>query len=424
MKKLLILMILTILTNLPVLAECGCGDEKFVQKSGEVKANKVIVRSLGIQTQIIKEQDVDEIIKTTGQIEPVLKNEFEINSPVQGIVRAVFVNLGDVVNQGQSILQIESPEISRLSAEIKQYEAEVELAKSNFEREEYLFEEGISAKKELEASKALFLSVEAKLIAAKNNLSILAGEAEKESGVFNLRSRKRGTIVEGGITAGEIINVNQILFKAVDLSTVWAGADIYEKDQRSLALGQKATVIVDGDPEKSYEGKVTYVGSVINNESRTLPVKVTIQNPYAGTINKLSLKPGAYIQMFIHTGKKKKSIVIPRTALVEGDKEGTEGKHDHLVYIKKEDKFIPRKIQVESHDSNYAEVLSGLNAGDVVVINGAYQLQYGEGDSENFHDIEHGHEPEKQDKSIPTYWVIGIGVLGLFIGILIGRRKK
>jgi hypothetical protein len=134
------------------------------------------------------------------------------------------------------------------------------------------------------------------------------------------------------------------------------------------------------------------------------------------------LKPGAFIQLVIHLNEMKKSVTIPRTAILDVDTQSKDGKHDHIVYIRKGNHFIPRKVEVESHDSSIVEVLSGLNADDEVVTNGAYQLQYGE--SEDSHDGDHGHGHEKENNGIPLWIVIGIGTIGLALGILIGKKKK
>lgn len=397
------------------------GHESFEKNNEEINSNKVVVRTLGIQTKKIIEKDVDDVIKTTGQLEPLPNNEFEVNSPVQGKIRTIFVNIGDYVSQGQPLVQVESPEITKLSNDVNQYEVELRLAKSIFAREKSLYKDGISAKKDFENAAANLLSVEAKLNGAKNSLSILTGvSTSSNDGVFNLFAQKQGTVTERNITAGQVVSPNQLLFKGVNLSSIWASADVYEKDQNKISVGQKVLIMLDGVSDKVFEGKVNYIGAVVNKETRTIPVKAILQNPYFGTINKLSLRPGAFIQMAIHTASKKKTVVIPRSALVGLDKEDNEEKHVHIVYVKEEDKFIPREVEVESHDSDTVEVISGLMSGDEIVVQGAYQLQYGKKNEESV---------DKKDlipKFIYTTPVQAIVLvfIALIIGFFLGKRKK
>ncbi len=409
MKKIIAILILFVF-SLPALSECGCGETKFKAANEKISANEIAKEAFNIETKKVEEQIVDEAIRTTGQIEEIPTNHFDINSPVQGKVQSVLVTLGDFVGVGKPLVVIQSTEIARLQAEISQLKAELELAKSNYEREQTLYEKSISPKKEFEAAKAILLSQEAKLNAAESNLKILTQQDITSQGTFTIKAQKAGTIVEKKVTVGQIVVPDELLFHGIDLSSVWASADIFEKDLAKVKLGQIVSVVLDGIPDKTYEGRITYVGSVINQDSRTLPVKTTLQNKDS------LLKPGAFLQFSVFTGEKKNSIIIPRTALVEVDKEGTEGKHSHIVYIKEDKKFIPRKIQVESHDSNNVEVVSGLKAGEIIVTNGAYQLQFGKKEEE--------HEHLKPEFNLPPYLVIIVGIVMLLIGFLFGRRKR
>src|SRR3989338_520758 len=400
MKKYLLLALFA-LSFLPSLAH---GDDiGFKAKFEKIPVEKVDVKGTGIETKEVKEETVDDAVRTTGQIEELPSSHFDVNSPVQGRVISVLVDLGTMVNAGQSLAVIQSTDIAKLQSELDQSEAELELA--------------------------------------KNNLKILTGQnGEAEEGTFTIRAPKAGTIVERDITVGQIINENQRLFHGYDLTKVWASADIYERDRTKVSQNQKAIVFVDGIPDKTFTGNISYIGSVIQSETRTLPVKALLDN------KENILSPGAFIQLHISTGKKKNSIVIPRTALVETDKEGTEGKHKHIVYLKKGGSFIPRKIEVEAHDTDTVEVISGLMAGEIIVTKGAYQLQFGEGghdEDEHGHDKtsaghkhsdsedEHSHEAESENhehvKREPIYqiWLITIGLLvTLILGFILGKRKS
>lgn len=427
MKNKLISILFLAFLALPSFAHGGDEAQDFKPKNKEVNVDKSVSKALGIKTQVVELKTVDETIITTGQIEEIPKNHFDINTPVQGTIASLLVDLGSKVGTGQPVVVIQSTEIAKLQAEIDQAKAELELAQSNFLREQALFEKGISAKKDFEASKALLKSTEAKLKALESNLKILTGlTTSDEQGTFQVESRKSGTIVERHVTVGQVIGANQLLFHAIDLSKLWASANIYEKDISKVSLGQKVFVSLDGSPKGSYEGKLTYIGSVIDEKSRTLPVKAELIN------TKDILKPGAFVQLVIHTNKKKDAILIPSKAIVDIDEEKDE-EHKHIVYIKEGDSYKPRNIKVIKHDKEYTEVISGLIAGDVLVVSGGYQLQYAEGKhvdgevSGEGHHKEHGHTHEHSKKESNTLGYIIPGIIGLVIGAfitLLFRRKK
>lgn len=406
------------------------GDEaqNFKPKNEEVNVDKMVSKAIGIKTEIVELKTIDETIVTTGQIEEIPKNHFDINTPVQGTVSSLLVDLGSKIGIGQSVAVIQSTEIAKLQAEIDQAEAELELAQSNFSREQTLFEKGITAKKDFEASRAFFKSTEAKLKALESNLKILTGLATSdEQGTFQIKSRKSGTVVERHVTVGQVVGANQLLFHAIDLSRLWASANIYEKDIGNVFLGQNVFVSLDGNPKETYEGKLTYIGSVIDEKSRTLPVKADLIN------TRDVLKPGAFVQLAIHTNKKKDAILIPSKAIVDIDEEKDE-EHKHIVYIKEGESYKPRNIKVVKHDKEYTEVISGLMAGEVLVISGGYQLQYAEGkhvDDEEAnnksHNKEYSHIHEHSKNENSSFMYILPGIIGLVIGAfitLLFRRKR
>src|SRR3989338_2595132 len=120
-------------------------DIGFKAKFEKIPVEKVDVKGTGIETKEVKEETVDDVVRTTGQIEELPSSHFDVNSPVQGKVISVLVDLGTMVNAGQSLAVIQSTDIAKLQSELAQSEAELELAKNRFDREQKLFEKGISA---------------------------------------------------------------------------------------------------------------------------------------------------------------------------------------------------------------------------------------------------------------------------------------
>ncbi len=409
------LLVIYISLILPILAH---GDDVGFQiKKETLPVDKVANEALNIQTAIVEELVIDDAVRTTGEIEEIPENHFDVNSPVQGKVISISVSLGDQVRAGQTLAVIQSTDVAGLQADIDQLGAELELAKSNFNRSKLLLEKGIIPEKDFQAAKAMLASQEAKLKASTSNIKILTqGSYGKEDGTFYLKAQKSGTIVEKKITLGQIISPNDLLFHGIDLNTVWASADVYEKDIAKVKQGQKVTATLDGISDKVFTAQLSFIDSVLNKDSRTLAVKAVINNSDG------LFKPGQFLQLTIHTGAKRNSVIIPRTALVEMDKSDVEGKHKHLVYLKIDNKYVPREIEVQSHDSNTVEVISGLKAGEELVTQGAYQLQYGEGEEE-----EHHHEKTSSNINLQAYFMplmILAVIVSLVAGYLFGKRKK
>src|SRR3989338_145915 len=102
-------------------------DIGFKAKFEKIPVEKVDVKGTGIATKEVKEETVDDVVRTTGQIEELPSSHFDVNSSVQGKVLSVLVDLGAIVQAGQALATIQSTEIAKLQSELDQSEAELEL---------------------------------------------------------------------------------------------------------------------------------------------------------------------------------------------------------------------------------------------------------------------------------------------------------
>ncbi|MDH4223403.1 MAG: efflux RND transporter periplasmic adaptor subunit [candidate division Zixibacteria bacterium] len=159
----------------------------------------------------------------------------------------------------------------------------------------------------------------------------------------------------GGTPLAQILNLDSI--KIV--------IQVIEKDISRVKLYQKARINLDAYPGKEFYGAVTLISPTLNNLTHTASVEITIPN-----LNHL-LKPGMFAEVELLIGKTEKLLLIPRYALLtEAGKK--------KVFIVKEGKAEVRWVEVGFSDGGFAQVESGLNLGDSLVILGQSQLQSGD----------------------------------------------
>jgi membrane fusion protein, heavy metal efflux system len=161
---------------------------------------------------------------------------------------------------------------------------------------------------------------------------------------------------------GEHTQSYQPLFSIGDLSSLWIQADIYERDLGRVAAGAPATVSVAASPRKSFTGKVTYVSSVLDRETRTAKARIEVANPEA------ALKPGMFATAAVATSAPEPVLQVPETALVLLQGQMT-------AFVSAEDGFVPRPVETGARRGGQIVVTSGLEPGDEVVVAGAYALK-------------------------------------------------
>lgn len=143
------------------------------------------------------------------------------------------------------------------------------------------------------------------------------------------------------------------MFDIVDLSSVWVLADVYEYELPRLREGQAATMTLSYWPGRSWKGRVTYVYPAVDEATRTVKVRLEFTNPGE------TLKPEMFAQVLIEG--------TPRTALVVPDDVVLDSGERKVVFLSPgEGQLVPREVTVGDQADGFAEVTSGLSAGDVV----------------------------------------------------------
>ncbi len=178
-----------------------------------------------------------------------------------------------------------------------------------------------------------------------------------------IKSPITGIITEKKGEPGEYTNPGTPLATVVDVNNLKAVVFVGEKDVYRLQLNQSAEVIADVMPNKSFTGTLSFI-SPIGDENHNYKVELTLTN------NKLQLKAGTFVKVNFNFGDNYQALQVPKLALAEGTK-------NPYVYIISGSKATKKTISTGREIGENIEVLSGLQAGDEVVINGHINLTNG-----------------------------------------------
>lgn len=189
------------------------------------------------------------------------------------------------------------------------------------------------------------------------------GATNNADGTFTVKAPIGGTIADREATLGESTeDAGKPLMTIQNNSSVWATANIYEKDLASVKVGQGVRVTVASLPNQTFQGSVAVIDPVVEGEKRTVPVKVALNNP-----NGL-LKPGGFAELEILTDRTTASVlVIPESAVVDA-------KGKPLVFVQNGNGFQPVEVRLGEASEGFVEVKQGLFEGDQVVTQRAPQL--------------------------------------------------
>ena len=182
---------------------------------------------------------------------------------------------------------------------------------------------------------------------------VKTGEAKR---TITFRSPVSGIVTEKKALQGMRFMPGEALYQVTDLSSVWVLADVFEQDIGLVKTGAKASVKINAYPDKTFDGKITYVYPTLKAETRTVPVRIELANP--GQL----LKPAMFSQVELQVGAKAPVLTVPDSAVIDS---GTR----RIVLVQlKEGRFEPREVKLGARSDNYVEVREGVKEGEQVVV--------------------------------------------------------
>ncbi len=356
----------------------GHEEEGHEREAGEiVELAPEAVRNAQIQTVEATSRALSTILTAPARITFSQTGVARVAPRVPGMLDQISVRLGQTVKKGAVLGWIESPELGRARADYLAAATRARAAEDNHRREKELLAKGITSEREMREAETASAAARGDLIAAEARLHALgltdedlerARLDDHPSARFPARSPIEGTVVEITGTIGQSVESTTHLFTVGDLSVLWVVLDVSESQLRHVAPGQQVDVSVEAIPGRRFEGRIEYVGDVVEVQTRTTEVRVAVPNPDR------ALKPGMFATAQVSAPSKATDglpsrVVVPREAV---QKMG----EAQVVFVPLgEGRFRPVKVETGSDSGKDVEILNGLEPGTTVVARGAFVLK-------------------------------------------------
>jgi cobalt-zinc-cadmium efflux system membrane fusion protein len=254
-----------------------------------------------------------------------------------------------------------APEIAGAQAQVAQARTARALAERVAARAAMLVRDGAGTEAERQQADAALVQAKNEEQRAVAALSAIGG-AHGESG-FQLRSPIAGTVVERNVSVGTQVHADQDqpLLTVADLSTVWVVADVYEQDLSRIHVGDDAVVKVVAYPDRTFTGKITYVGDTVDPQTRAARARVELTN------QDLILRPGMFASVEVK-GLGQGAAEVPTSALLAR-------RDQFFVFVTNSDgAYVQREVQIGEQHGQHTTILSGVKPGEQVVTEGAILL--------------------------------------------------
>jgi cobalt-zinc-cadmium efflux system membrane fusion protein len=243
-----------------------------------------------------------------------------------------------------------------------------ELARKSHEREKRLFDRGVGAQKAYLAAEADLAVATTNLQAAEKRLSVLGLTEEEVKGalpidpVITLLAPIGGKVLDHKAVLGGMVDPATDILTIMDPTVLWVDAAVYERDIARMKPGQEVAVAVPAYPGESFAGAVSFIGDVVDAETRTITVRSEVRNP--GN----RLKPGMFADVTFFLDDRRPVLAVPGAAILDNGDE-------KLVFLKIGESYVPQVVEVGVREQGYCEIVRGLEPGEEVVTTGNFQLK-------------------------------------------------
>ncbi|GGC62816.1 efflux RND transporter periplasmic adaptor subunit [Undibacterium terreum] len=351
-------------------------DKHDVEKEGEaIHFTDEQIKSAGISLAKAGPARISISSQLPGEIKFNEDRTAHVVPRLAGVVAAVPANLGQQVKKGQVLAVIASTQLSEMRSELLSAQKRQGLAQLNYEREKKLWQDKISAEQDYLQARQVLREAE---IATQNALQKLnaIGAGSASAGRLNryeLRAPFDGMIVEKHISLGEAVKEDAAVFTISDLSSVWAEISVPAGSLDVVSVGREAIVRAAGMNSVA-KGKISYVGSLLGEQTRTAKARVALDNPG------MAWRPGLFVTVDINAGDSEVSLAVLADAIQTVD-----GKP--VVFVKNGSGFIAQLVVTGRSDGKHVEILQGLQAGVSYAAAGSFAVkaEQGKGSAEHAH---------------------------------------
>lgn len=358
------------------------------------------VSKAGVGVSIVLERPIEESISANGEIvfDPTRVAHLSVRAP--GSVAVVYKTIGDAVEAGDILALIDAAQVGQAKTQLVTSMVQLQLRKKTVERlKPIATSDAVPQKSVVEAESAL-QEAEVALLSARQSLENLGFDLEgvantadsnkaaaelrflgiptelvaqlpvgsKTANLIPLRAPYRGVVVDSEISAGEVVDGSRSLFTIADPDKMWMLLHVRQEDAPFVQREQSVRFQTDGQSQ-SAEGKITWISPAIDEQTRTLQVRVALTNGSAG------LRDKTFGQGQILLRSEPKAVVVPKSAIQSTSDAQFIFVRDKNFFDKESPKFFHvRQVRLGATEGEFVELLAGALPGEVIATTGSNVL--------------------------------------------------
>lgn len=321
--------------------EAPAGAESTVEGYSVVSLPPARQQVIGVKLGTAEVRNLSGTTRTVGRVTVDERLRAQIRTKFEGYVEQLYVNFtGQPVRRGQPILSVYSPDLLATQQELI-----------------------LASRNRTPFGQTLYEAARRRLLlwdmsSGDIDRVVRTGQAQR---AVVLRSPGDGVVLTKNVVEGTRVMPDNTLYEIADLRRIWVLADIYESDLSQVQVGQPAQITVSALGGQMFAGRVTFASPTVNEETRTIAVRVELENPG------LLLRPEMYVDVVLQSGIGP-VLSVPESAVL---RTGVRS----IVFVARGDgQFEPREVQTGAKAGGYYEIRRGIVAGETVAVDANFLI--------------------------------------------------
>ena len=356
--------ILTIIFSIILIVSCG----------GNKTAEQNEIVPIAVKTAQVINQDIQGVLGFFGNIEG--SQAVKVYSTIPNRVTKINVNIGDRVKTGQVLATVSADKISegvtQAEAAFEAATVQYDIAEAEFQRVQKLFDENVVSQSHYDGIKAQRDAARSTVKQAEAGLSA----AQSQFQDTRITAPISGVVSMKNYELGDMAAPQYPFFEIVDMDPVKVSINVIERYLGMVKPGQTALLSVNSYPNQVFEGRVDIVNPTLDELTRTASAEIIFDNP------EQKLKPGMFANVEVVTAEQQDVPVIPYYAIIEktaldyssGTISTSNVNIEKYVFTVNDSIAFKKQIETGIEHNNQVEIISGLEAGETLVIQGQHLL--------------------------------------------------
>ena len=336
-------------------------------EEGEIQLTSQQMVEQGLKVAVASTGLVEKLTTLPGKLVVNTDQQAHISPNFSGYVEQINVALGQSVQKGQTLAVLTVPELIDQQANLRMAQVNLDLARKDYQREQQLWSQGISAKQDYQRAENAYRQAQITVQSSQARLNAL-GASGNNNGRFLIKAPISGVISKKDIVVGENVQLADQLFVIENLKDLWLEFNLPNTSNIHLQAGQILNFKTNGS-DQNYQAKVQTLNPQADLQTGRLQVRAKV------TTQADVLRPNVLVNVFVTDAQAKTALRVQKKALQQVEGKPVvfviESEEKGLVHLKAQ----PIEVGVSSQDGQWLEVISGLTEGQKYIADGSFLLK-------------------------------------------------